>query len=284
MVFLNGEFVEEEKAQVSIFDRGFLYGDGLFETLRVVAGRPFRWKQHGERFEHGADFLNIRLPFDREAQRRVANELLERNGVKEGMLRITLSRGAGPRGYSVRGAESPTFAMTVQAAPRHDGREQSNLRLVQSSVRIPTQTPWSAFKTANRLPQILARTQADGAGVDEALVLNERGEVVEATAANLFWIEDDTLCTPSLESGALPGITRGIVLELARNLKIPAREASAQRERLLAAEGIFLTNSGAGIVDAAELDAVPLRSSPWIARLQAAYADLVESEGRSLSD
>jgi aminodeoxychorismate lyase len=272
---LNGEFVPEEKALVSVLDRGFLYGDGLFETMRVVASQPFRWKEHMHRFRRGAEFLRIRVPYDAKAQRRFADELIARNAVRDCVLRVTLSRGSGPRGYSPQGAQTPTFVMTLQAAPAIDLQHPPRWRAIRSSFRMTANDPLNAFKTANKLTQVLARAEADAAGVDEVLLLNDRQEVVSASAANVLWVEGRSVCTPALKTGALPGVTRGVVFELCRSLEIAVREVSATFDQVRKAQGVFLTGSVVGIIEVSEIDTTPVRAAPLVAKLQAAYANKV---------
>src|SRR5215475_13951054 len=120
VVFLNGEFVPEDRAVVSVFDRGFLYGDGLFETMRVFNGKPFRWRQHCERLQCGADFLGIRLPFTVEALRGFVGELIAKNNLPDALLRLTISRGIGARGYSPKGADKPTTTMSLHPPTEMD--------------------------------------------------------------------------------------------------------------------------------------------------------------------
>src|SRR5438034_4703745 len=129
LVFLNGQFVPEEKAVVSVFDRSFLYGDGLFETLRVYGGKPFCWPQHLDRLQRGAEFLNLRLPLAPEALRGFAAQLIEENHLPESLLRITLSRGVGPRGYSPKGADQPVLIMSLHPAPVVDMMNPPQWRL-----------------------------------------------------------------------------------------------------------------------------------------------------------
>src|SRR5438067_2243995 len=136
-VFLNGEFVPEQRAVISVFDRSFLYGDGLFETMRVFNGRPFRWNQHLERLRSGADFLKIVLPFSSEALRDFAEHLIATNKMPDSLLRLTLSRGIGQRGYSPKGAERPSLVMSLHPAPSVDVQNPPRWRLVTSSLRLP---------------------------------------------------------------------------------------------------------------------------------------------------
>src|SRR5882724_1683421 len=150
VVFLNGRFLAEEAALVSVSDRGFLYGDGLFETLRVVRGRPFLWDEHMERFAHGAVVLKLRPPLTSAEMRRAADRLIQFNASPNSVLRVTLTRGPGPRGYSPKGAESPTLAMTLHAAPRPGGKSPAGVRLITSSFRVFADDPLASVKTCNK--------------------------------------------------------------------------------------------------------------------------------------
>jgi branched-chain amino acid aminotransferase len=278
IVFLNGEFVDEERAMVSVFDRSFLYGDGLFETIGVCEGRPFRWQQHWERLQSGADWMRLRLPFTGQALLDSANELIRLNAVKESTLRLTVSRGVGVRGYSPRDATNPTVVMSVHPAPPPGLRMLRHWKLVTSSVRLFPTDKFSAHKTANRLPQILARAEADEAGADEALLLNPAGNAVEGSSSNLFWIQNGRICTPPLEHALLPGITRAVLLELCQQFGLSTEFSTRTPRELLQAEGIFLSFSSLGIAEAVTLDHQPVRRSGLTERLHAAYWDLVRRE------
>src|SRR5438874_2265770 len=131
-VFVNGQFVPEEEAVVSVLDRGFLYGDGLFEAVRIFNGQPFRWFQHLERLQRGAEFLGIKLPFSPDALRGFAEELILQNEMPDSLLRLTLSRGIGPRGYSPKGAEQPTIVMSLHPVPALHQEKAPRWRLVTS--------------------------------------------------------------------------------------------------------------------------------------------------------
>ncbi|HTL59216.1 MAG TPA: aminodeoxychorismate lyase [Candidatus Limnocylindrales bacterium] len=278
IVFLNGQFVPEEQATVSVFDRGFLYGDGLFETMLVANGKPFRWHQHLSRFLGGAHFLKLQLPFTIEQLAASADELIRRNNISEGILRLTLSRGKGPRGYSIRAADHPTVVISLHPSPNRNAGSVKAWRLITSSVRIPAADPLAAFKTSNKLPQILARCEADAAGVDEALVSNTDGWVVEGASSNLFWIQKGNVCTSPTPSGVLPGVTRAVIIELCKKLQIPTWKACIKPEQLLQTEGVFLSLSSLGIIPASELDQKPLSQSPVTEQLMAAYTKLVRAE------
>jgi len=278
LVFLNGKFVAEEKAVVSVFDRSFLYGDGLFEGVRIANGKPFRWSLHMKRFLHGVSHLKIRLPFSPDEIEKFAAQLIRKNTMREGLLRLTLSRGVGVRGYSPRGANSPIFVMTLHDVPKIDLNRPPLWKLVTSSSRLPAKEPLARFKTVNKLQQILARAEADAAGAQEALLLNTDGFVVEGTTSNLFWIRNGTVCTPPLASGVLPGITRTVVLEICRKLKIPTKEISPRPKELFSAQGVFLSMSSWGIVEAVKLDGRKLKRAACAAEIQRGYEKILHDE------
>lgn len=283
IVFLNGEFVPEERAVVSVFDRGFLYGDALFETLRFAGGRPFRWDLHWQRLNRGAAFLGLRLPFREAALHEAAADLARRNGMPDSLLRLTVSRGAGPRGYSPRGAVTPTVVLSVHPAPTLPPETAPGWRLITSSVRLSAGDPLTQFKTANKLPQVVARAAADAQSADEALMLSADGTVASASSANVFWVTSEAVCTPPLTSGALPGVTRQVVLELCAERGWLALETSALPDDLRTAEGVFLTLSSWGVVEVTALDGVPLRRSARVEEIRRAYLGLLLGSDHSLA-
>lgn len=249
---------------VPITDRGFLYGDGLFETLRVHNSQPVWWDHHMERLERGAQLLKIPLPWPGSTMRAFANQLIERNAMPESVLRVSLSRGSGSRGYSPKDANSPTVAMTLHPLPP----PMKTLRLATSSIRIPTNDPMMQIKTTNKLASIIARTEAEERGADEALLLNTDNYIAETAASNIFWLSKGAVCTPPLSDGALAGVARSVVLELCRARSIATREVRITPEQLLETDGVFLTNSVAGIVPVSELDGTPLKQSPFTGELR----------------
>jgi branched-chain amino acid aminotransferase len=276
LVFLNGAFVPEEKAVVSIFDRGFLYGDGLFETIRVVNGKPFRWREHIERLRAGAKFLKVKLPFSLNRIQSVANELIRENGMPDCLLRITLTRGIGAAGYSPAKARKPTLAIALRPAPKLDVTRAPQWKLVSSSFRLIADDPLGRFKTCNKLPQILARAEADEAGADEALLLNTDGNVAEGTSSNVFWIKGGAIYTPPIAAGILPGVTRSVVLELAAGLGVATHEKNIRLKNIGRMEGVFLSLTSRGIVEATSLDGKALKTSDLTRRVRDAYDELVK--------
>jgi branched-subunit amino acid aminotransferase/4-amino-4-deoxychorismate lyase len=253
IVFLNGEFVAEREARVSVFDRGFLYGDGLFEAVRIVNGKPFRWKEHFKRFNRGLEYLKIGAPYTQEALEVFAGELIRRNGAADCLLRLGISRGVGLRGYSPRGAENPTVTMSIHPIPSGD---------------------------PGKMTQILARMEGDNANADEALLLNRDGQVIEGSSSNLFWLQAGEVCTPALANGILPGVTRAAVVEICERLGVAWTENAITPEQLRDCEGVFLSLSSAGVAEVVMLDGHPVRQSRVCQRIHDAYLDLMREETR----
>jgi aminodeoxychorismate lyase len=278
IVFLNGQFVPESQAVVSVFDRGFLYGDGLFEGIRVFNGKPFRWKQHLKRFQHGADFLRITVPFAPEALEEFAKRVIAENQMPNSLLRLTLSRGIGQRGYSPKNAERPTLVMATYPMAVVEPSNPPSWRVFISSFRLPAGEPLARFKNLNKLPQVLARAEADADGADEALLLNSDGYVVEGSTSNLLWIRGETICTPPLPSGILPGVTRAVVLEICGKSGIAVREVNIKPKELHKMDGAFLSLSSSGIAEVAYLNGEPLKRCAIPSRISEAYWGIVRTE------
>ncbi len=277
-VFLNGRIVPESEAVVSVFDRGFTLGDGLFESIRVLNGRCFRWAEYLHRLSTGANFLHLKLPFTTDALRDYATELVWKNQMPDCLLRINLSRGVGPRGYSPKGADHPTLVMSLHPAPPALLPAPPEWRLMTSSVRLPANEPLAHYKTANKLPQILARIEADNAGADDALVLNAHGHIVESTSGNLFWIENGVVCTSPLGAGVLPGVTRAVVFEVCQALGVKTRECEVSPAALARMEGVFLSLTSFIISVAVSLDGKPLARSPLPTRIRESCVSLLLKE------
>jgi branched-chain amino acid aminotransferase len=277
LVFLNGQLVPEQWAMVSVFDRGFLYGDGLFETLRVLNGKPFRWEQHFQRLEDGARFLGITVPFSLEELRRFAGLLIQENRMPDALLRISLSRGVGPRGYSPKGADTPFMAMSLHAASPFDPHRPPRWRVITSSVRIAANEPLAQFKTSNKLPQIIARAEADAASAEEALLVDTNGHVVEASSSNLFWVEKEVVCSPP-RGGFLPGVTRAVVMEICGILGVELREVAVTPEGLRQTDGVFLSLSSVGVAECVWLDGCELKPQSIITELSVKYWELAQKE------
>jgi len=274
-VWINGRFLPAGEAHVSAFDRSFLYGDGLFATVRVARNRPFLWRDHWARLLIGAHRLRIRLaPLQTELEVGLA-ELLRRNDSPDSLLRVHVSRGPGRRGYSVRGADSPMVMISQHPLPS----SPSGWRLVTASVRLPLGDPLTAIKSANKLPHILARMEAEDQGADAALLLNSAGEIAEADSANLFWLAGDRLATPPIAAGALGGVTRAWVLNhAAAETGLTAEETPAAPAALQSADGVFVSLSSFGLVPVLSLDGHDLRQSGTIDRLLGRWRQSLQND------
>jgi branched-chain amino acid aminotransferase len=278
IVFLHGKFVPEEQAVASIFDRGFLYGDGLFEAIRIRGGKPFRWKQHFARLQSGADLLKFEIPFSSDELLRTAHDLSAKNQMPEAILRLYVSRGIGERGYSPKGAKNPFLAMALYPVPQIDFNNPPRRKVVVAKITVPANHPLTAIKSTNKLTHVLARAEADAAGADEALLANTNGELAEGTSCNLFWINDNTICTPTIACGALPGITRNLVLELCSTLSLKTKEVAAAPKTLFSADAVFLSHTTMGIVEVEEVDGQKVSRSPLVQKIQQAYRESLAAE------
>jgi len=265
---LNGRLVSLDEAQVSASDRGFLYGDGLFETIRIHAGRPFLWEWHMMRFTDGSEYLGITLPQSTGTLLGTIRELADRNGCPKSVVRITLSRGTGQRGYAVSGDETPTLLITQHPLPSPPSKP---LSLVTTTARVAVGDPLTEVKSANKLGSILAKREATAQQADDGLTLNSNGDATETSSANLFWVESGVLHTPPISDGVLPGVTRRLVIDLASALGQAVREESAALERLRQAEAVFVTSAATGVIAVGQLDGSALGSHPLVAQLQAAH-------------
>lgn len=260
LAFVDGKFVPEDSPALTVRDRSFMYGDGLFETIRIINTRPFLWPEHLDRLQRGANFLRIRIPASPAELEHAILHLISQNVVIDGTIRLHLSRGPGIRGYSPKGADKPTLVITAHpfTTPL-----PSKLRVITSTVRVFSADPALRYKTANRLANILAKIEADEANLDDALILNERNEIAEASGANIFAIRAGKLITPPLSAGALEGTTRAFILK-----NFAADEAPLLT--LHDSEGAFLTSAGHLATPIIECDGKPLPIHPLVAQIRRA--------------
>ncbi|MEN9677877.1 MAG: branched-chain-amino-acid transaminase [Verrucomicrobiota bacterium] len=271
VVWIDGRLVPATEATVSIFDRSFLYGDGLFETVRIHRSTPLHWDRHLHRLREGAKALRLQIPYSDAEITDTAQAMIRRQSATEAILRLTLSRGIGRRGYSIRGAHQPRLIITVHALPDVPPDAAEGWKLATSEYRLPARDPLTRFKTANKLIQVMARAEAEDAGADEALLLDTDGHLAETASGNLFWIADGVVWTPPLSTGALAGVTRSVVLELAPRLGLQSGEKLQGLPTLLRTDGVFVTQSSRGIISVTQVDGTPVAASPIIVRLREAY-------------
>lgn len=252
---------------VSVFDRGSRDGEGLFETLRVYRGLPLLWERHLERLVVSAAELGFPVPPSGSLLREGIAAVLESAALMDAVVRITVTRG-------IAGGRPTRAGCWIDAEPV-DARLWRGTRRGEATV-VLSRRPFApgslgGFKTTSRLAYHLAREECRAAGADEALLVTSRGEVLEGAASNVFAVIDGQPATPPLESGILPGITRGFVLRACRELGIPMRTRPITREELLGAQEVFVTNAVQGIVPAVSIESRPIGDRHVANRLREAY-------------
>lgn len=238
LVFLNRRFVPEEEASFSVFDRGLLYGDGLFETVRVYGGKFFQLGSHIRRLFDGLKVLGIKVPYTRDEMEIFARELAITNHINEGFVRIVVSRGEGFLGFSPRGSGAPHVAICARERPVALRRKEVWKLMIHKHPISPL-----PLKSLSYMPHVLAKKAAEDASFDDAILLDAKGTVIEATASNLFLWKDGILITPPLSTGCLPGITRSELIKVARKEKYRVIEKTFGVRECKQADGFFLTNS-----------------------------------------
>jgi branched-chain amino acid aminotransferase len=284
-IFLNGEFVNPYRATISVFDRGFLYGDGLFETLRSYQGNLFRIKQHLERLKRGAEVLGIPLPEQIAELPEIIQELIQINSLTkvDSAIRITLSRGPGPRGLNPVTATHPTLLVTVEKLdPKIQYWQDKGIFITVLSQPKEGFFPLAQVKSLNALSLILGYREAQERGAEEGIFVSPQGYLLEGTRTNIFLLHQTVLSTPPLSLPIFPGITRSIVIELAQGLGYSVKERLLKVQDLIESQEIFLTNSLMEIVPATRFDSYDInlrRVGLLTRRLQKAYNSLVRSNG-----
>lgn len=243
MLFINDQFVDEKEACIHAQDRGFLLGDGAFETLRAYHGKVFAFSDHWARLCRSLEYLQIILNLNEDKVKTIIGKLLIRNRLEDqdAAIRITVTRGVGPRGISLVKSSAPTILITAHL---YDPSVMPpSFTATFSDITINEKSPLTRYKTLNYLPNIVAKQKANASGFDEAILLNTQGLVVSATTANIFMIKEQKLYTPRLENGALPGITRQRILTMAKESGISFFETDIEPSALMTADEVFICNS-----------------------------------------
>jgi branched-chain amino acid aminotransferase group I len=277
-VFLNGRFVERGEAAAPALDRGLLYGYGLFETMRSYGGRVFRLEEHYRRLVEGAAVLDLPPAFTLDDLRVAVDALLESNGLADAYLRLTVTAGPAPDD----GGASPSVLLVARPLSGYPpALYRRGMAAVTGSTRRNEASPLSRVKSLNYLDNLLAREEARRKGADEAILLNTRGLVAEGSASNVFLVGSEGILTPGIDSGALPGITRATVIELAREAGIACAEGDVEAATLAGAAEAFLTNSIMGVMPLTRLDGRPIgsgRPGPVTGAVRRLYARTVARE------
>lgn len=277
IVYFNGSLMPLSQARLSPLDYGFLYGYGLFETMRAYSGRIFHLKKHLARLSRSAKLLGIDLESIPDLEKALYNTL-QANNLSHARIRLTLSGGEGEPVPDLF-IRAPTVLIVARSyTPYPRQVYEQGFKAIVSRIRRNTQSPASAIKSLNYLDNLLARQEAKLAGADEAILLNEHGFLAEGSMSNIFLVSDNALLTPSEDSGILLGITREVVLELAPSLDIKTTERKIALKELLQADEAFFTNSLIEIMPLTQVDEQNIgsgRAGAVTQRLIAAYKELV---------
>jgi branched-chain amino acid aminotransferase len=284
IAYVDGKWTPAEEARISVLDHGLLYGDGVFEGIRVYGGMPFLLDEHLDRLAASARAIVLDLPAERAEMAALCREAAQRAGLDDGYLRLVVTRGAGALGVSPH--TCARASLIVIAAPLTlypPERYRDGVRLVTSSLRrsasdaLPPQ-----IKSLNYLTSVLASIEARRQGADEAVLLNAQGLIAECTADNLFLVSGGRVLTPAVASGALAGITRALVSRLLNEQGIECVESPLTPADAWTADELFLTGTGAEIVPVCEIDGRPLPlARPVTERVRAAFAAYVEASTRA---
>lgn len=283
LIFINNKFVDERRAVISVFDHGFLYGDGVFETVRAYQGRVFRLDDHLKRLRISAEGLKISLPSNPSDLRRRLNETLGINHLKNGLLRICITRGCGPIGLDPALCKTPTFVIIPRVFNGYSARVyDKGFKIAVVTVR---RTPRSVLdpqiKSANFLNNIIAKMQAKRNRADEGIMLSANGYLTEGSISNLFIVTRGRVYTPRVDLGLLSGITRHLVIELAKKSNIPVKETRLRSADLHKADECFLTNTSMEIMPVTKADGITIgkgKPGPITRTLHKAYTELVRLE------
>jgi branched-chain amino acid aminotransferase len=276
-IYLNDMVVSEAEALVPVTDRGFLYGDGIFETMRSYGGEVFMFPEHRARLARSAELIGLSLPKDDEGITEAVMETLKANSLENAIIRVSVTRGIGPRGIDPTVETHPTFVVMVWPFSPYDPEffEQGVDLIIARTRRNSVLSLDPAIKSMNFLNNILASGEASRAGTFDALMLNPEGYVAECTVSNIFFVSDSVVHTPSLASGILAGVTREHVLSLARGLGHSVKEGLYVPSDLFSADEVFLTGTSIEVLPVRRVEEAEFSVGPVTGSLMAAYRESI---------
>ena len=283
-VYIDGKFYPKAEAKISVFDHGFLYGDGIFEGIRLYKGCVFRLEEHLERLEMSAKALCLNMPWTRKEISDIVCESCRRNKLTDGYIRLVVSRGFGDLGLSPKNCPKPSIICIADSIKLYpEELYNTGMKIITAPTRrvSPAALP-PMIKSLNYLNNILAKMEAQQHGFHECLMLNEQGYVSECTGDNVFLIHKGKLITPASHSGALVGITRQVAIEVAQALNIPVVETNITRYDVWNADECFLTGTAAEVIPVIEVDARTIgtgKPGPLTAKILAEFRKKASKEG-----
>ena len=287
MIFIDGKFYSQADAKISVFDHGLLYGDGIFEGIRFYNGRVFRLEEHLDRLWDSARSICLEVPMSKREMTEALLETVRQNDLRDGYIRLLVTRGIGNLGLNPAQCERPSviiIATTIALYP--ESLYQKGLTVVTVPTRRTNPASLNpAVKSLNYLNNVMARIEANLAGADEALMLNDSGNVAECTADNVFVVKRGQIFTPPISAGALRGITRSVVFEVAAELTVKITEADITRHDVFIADECFLTGTAAEIIPVIKADGRPIgngKPGPITARMIARFRELTRESGTEI--
>jgi branched-chain amino acid aminotransferase len=286
-IYINGKYLNEKDAKISVFDHGLLYGDGVFEGIRAYHGRVFKLAEHVERLFCSAKAILLKIPLSPDQVSRAVVETCRKNKLRDGYIRLVVTRGVGTLGLNPYKCTKPCVFIIADSIQLYTpALYQRGLDLITvPTTRNPHGALNPAIKSLNYLNNILAKIEAINGGCEEAIMLNAAGYVAECTGDNIFIVKKGQLQTPPLSAGALPGITRAAVMDLARQDGLPVCEPELTRYDLFNADECFLTGTGAEIIGVVKIDGRVIgsgRPGPVTQKLVAQYHQLTQASGEPI--
>ena len=283
-IYIDGKFYSEANAKISVFDHGLLYGDGIFEGIRFYNGRVFRLEEHLARLWDSARSICLEIPMSMRDMTQAVLETIRQNRMRDGYIRLLVTRGVGNLGLNPTQCKYPSvIIIAATIALYHESFYRKGLTIVTCATRRSNPAALNpAVKSLNYLNNVMARIEANLAGADEALMLNDAGNVAECTADNVFIIKRGQIFTPPITAGALRGITRGIVFEIAGELGIKISEADITRHDVFVADECFLTGTAAEIVPVVKADGRSIgneKPGPITTRTIARFREMTRETG-----
>jgi branched-chain amino acid aminotransferase len=281
-IYINGKLYDKEDAKISVYDHGFLYGDGVFEGMRIYGGKVFRLEEHLVRLWNSAKAIWLEIPISKEEMAKAVNDTLKINEIDDGYVRLVVSRGAGTLGLDPNRTSDPqVIIITDHIALYPDEYYEKGLEIITvSTIRNHPAALNPRVKSLNYLNNILAKIEGLQANCEEALMLNHKGEVAECSGDNIFLVSGDRLLTPPIDAGILEGITRDVVIELAAKEGISVLQIPLTRHDVYIADECFLTGSAAEVVPVVKVDSRKIgdgRPGPTTRRLMSLFHEVTRS-------